>query len=120
MWWLSGSRSVFSEFRQLKVDRFRQFGIPCSTLAKCESWSPPFRVESIRCTGQVSNPCNKIHKLRVIVPFHKAFALVFLGMLRLLSYQLQLMLQCVWPEVKSSKLEIAWANSARSLAILVR
>ena len=48
MWKLFENVDHFREFRQLKVDRFRRFGIPDHILARCLDWAPPFHVESTR------------------------------------------------------------------------
>ena len=117
----NNDEETFQLFKDFKISRFQQFGMPASILSKCKSWSPP----SSRCESTKHIICSMPSKsrrvpLRVIIPYHRTLAMNFPGAMHKAFDSIKLMLKNVWPGVISLHPELAWSSHDRNLGLLLR
>jgi hypothetical protein len=115
---LSQDFPTFRFFRDLKLARFAQYGVPLETIAKCRKWTPAKPRQTLE-----SRPCNISNAerglFRIVVPYHRALGTILPAVMNRVSSKLRLMLAPVWPESRNLQIQIAWSNHGKTLSALL-
>ena len=82
----------FEEFRQKKLTRFEEFGMPACILNKCKEWRPASICESAMQNRDCVNIRNSGMIVRAIMPYHRSLAACLPSALKRASDRIQIIL----------------------------